>query len=112
MSLSRLPFPLWLSRLPFPLLIVGLALLLACAARSSSSSGCHSRARIRTSCVRRGNVVTTDSRELGRHFFAAVVTLACHTGSLQERLADAYADHLLQVVASDLPAELQPVFRE
>ena len=56
--------------------------------------------------------MATDSRELGRHFFAAVVTLACHTGSLQERLADAYADHLLPVVASDLPAELQPVFRE
>lgn len=53
-----------------------------------------------------------ESRELSRHFFAATVALGCHTGSLQERLADAYADHLLQVVASDLPAELQPVFRQ
>ena len=56
--------------------------------------------------------MTADRRELSRHFFAAAVALATHTGSLQERLADAYADHLLPVVASDLPAELQPVFRE
>jgi NAD(P)-dependent dehydrogenase (short-subunit alcohol dehydrogenase family) len=56
--------------------------------------------------------VTADRRELSRHFFTATVALATHTGSLQERLADAYADHLLPVVASDLPAELQPVFRE
>ena len=33
-------------------------------------------------------------------------------GARQERLADAYADHLLPVVASELPAELQSVFRE
>lgn len=52
------------------------------------------------------------SRNLSRQFFAAARALACHTGSLQERLADAYADHLLQVVASDLPTELQPIFRE
>jgi hypothetical protein len=58
------------------------------------------------------NPVTADSGALSRHFFAATVALATHTGSLQERLADAYADHLLPVVASDLPAELQPVFRE
>jgi hypothetical protein len=53
-----------------------------------------------------------ESREVSRDFCAATVALACHTGSLQERLADAYADHLLQVVANDLPAELQPVFRQ
>jgi hypothetical protein len=51
-------------------------------------------------------------RDLTRDFFAATRALACHTGSLQERLTDAYADHLLQVVASDLPAELQSTFRE
>ena len=38
MSLSRLPFPLWLSRLPFPLLILGLALLLACAPSPSTAA--------------------------------------------------------------------------
>ena len=52
------------------------------------------------------------SRDLSRHFFAATRALAWHTGSLQERLADAYADHLLQVVAGELPTELQPIFRE
>jgi hypothetical protein len=57
-------------------------------------------------------VVTPESRDLSRHFFAATRALACHTGSLQERLADAYADHLLQVVASQLPTELQSIFRE
>ena len=36
MSLSRLPFPL--SRLPFPLLILGLALLLACAPSPSTAA--------------------------------------------------------------------------
>ena len=45
-------------------------------------------------------------------FFAAARTLATHTGSLRERLADAYADHLLQVTSNDLPAELQESFRE
>ena len=54
----------------------------------------------------------SDSSQLARIFFAANRDLACHTGSLQERLADTYADHLLQVVADDLPPELQPVFRE
>ncbi len=47
-----------------------------------------------------------------RHFFDATRALACHTGSLQERLADAYADHLLLVVANDLPSDLQAAFRE
>ena len=56
--------------------------------------------------------MTAESRDLSRHFFAATRALACHTGSLQERLADAYADHLLQVVANELPTELQSVFRE
>jgi hypothetical protein len=56
--------------------------------------------------------MTPESRNLTRDFFAAACTLACHTGSLQERLADAYADHLLQVVANDLPTELQAAFRE
>ena len=50
--------------------------------------------------------------ELAAIFFAATRELAGHTGSLQERLAETYADHLLQVVADDLPPELRPVFRE
>ncbi len=45
-------------------------------------------------------------------FLAAVLALAWHPGSLQERLADAYADHLLSVTVQDLPADLQPVFRD
>jgi fructose-1-phosphate kinase PfkB-like protein len=53
-----------------------------------------------------------ESPELAAVFFAATRALACHTGSLQERLADTYADHLLQVVAHDLPPDLQPAFRE
>jgi phage gp29-like protein len=56
--------------------------------------------------------MSASSRELAALFFAATRALACHTGSLQERLADTYADHLLQVVAHDLPSELQPAFRE
>jgi hypothetical protein len=54
----------------------------------------------------------TDSAQLARILFAATRELACHTGSLQERLADTFADHLLQVVADDFPPDLQPVFRE
>ena len=50
--------------------------------------------------------------EAAGQFFAAARTLAMHTGSLRERLADAYADHLLQVTSGDLPAELQDSFRE
>jgi len=50
--------------------------------------------------------------ETAGQFFAAARTLATHTGSLRERLADAYADHLLQVMSSDLPEELQESFRE
>jgi hypothetical protein len=53
-----------------------------------------------------------DTHQVATQFFAAARTLACHTGSLQERLADAYADHLLTMTISDLPAELQPSFRE
>ena len=56
--------------------------------------------------------MTSDQPDLSRQFFAAASALACHTGSLQDRLADAYADHLLQVVAGDLPEELRDVFRE
>src|ERR1043166_10207876 len=55
--------------------------------------------------------MAAESRDLSRHFFDATRALACHTGSLQERLADAYADHLLQVVANELPSGLQAVFR-
>jgi hypothetical protein len=53
-----------------------------------------------------------DSPELAAIFFSATRALAGHTGSLQERLADTYADHLLQVVVHDLPPDLQPAFRE
>jgi phage gp29-like protein len=53
-----------------------------------------------------------DPRELAATLFAATRALATHTGSLQERLADTYADHLLQVVVHDFPPDLQPVFRE
>jgi hypothetical protein len=56
--------------------------------------------------------VASDNAHLATQFFAAARALACHTGSLQERLADAYADHLLSVISQDLPAELQPSFRE
>jgi hypothetical protein len=56
--------------------------------------------------------VVDDSAQLAAQFFAAARALACHTGSLQERLADAYADHLLAVISQDMPAELQPSFRE
>ncbi len=73
---------------------------------------CASPAAPRRNVVCGENVVTAELRDLTNHFFAATRALACHTGSLQERLADAYADHLLQVVASELPTELQAVFRE
>jgi hypothetical protein len=52
-----------------------------------------------------------DISELARIFLAATRTLAVHTGSLQQRLADTYADHLLQVVARDLPTDLRPTFQ-
>jgi len=45
-------------------------------------------------------------------FFAASRSLAWHTGSLQERLADAYADNLLAVTSDELPEELRAPFRE
>ena len=41
-----------------------------------------------------------DSQEVAAIFFGATRALASHTGSLQERLADTYADHLLQVAES------------
>ena len=53
-----------------------------------------------------------DSTQVATQFFAAARTLAWHQGDLQERLADAYADHLLTVTVSDLPAPLQDAFRE
>jgi hypothetical protein len=53
-----------------------------------------------------------DSTQVATQFFAAARTLACHTGTLQDRLADAYADHLLSVTVHDLPADLQPSFRQ
>jgi len=53
-----------------------------------------------------------DTTQVATHFFAATRTLACHRGNLQERLADAYADHLLAVTMIDLPPDLQPSFRE
>ena len=56
--------------------------------------------------------MTVDTQRLAMTFFAAARTLARHPGTVQERLADTYADHLLQVVARDLPPELQPSFRD
>jgi hypothetical protein len=53
-----------------------------------------------------------DTAHLATRFFAAARTLACHTGSLQERLVDAYADYLLALSSDELPTELQPSFRE
>jgi hypothetical protein len=50
--------------------------------------------------------------DIAAQFFGAARTLATHHGSLQERLADAYADHLLVVTIHDLPADLQPIFGE
>jgi phage gp29-like protein len=54
----------------------------------------------------------TTGAQVATQFFAAARALATHQGSLQERLADAYADHLLAISVHDLPAELQPTFRE
>jgi hypothetical protein len=53
-----------------------------------------------------------DTHQVATQFFAAARTLACHSGNLQERLADAYADHLLTITVADLPPELQQSFRE
>jgi hypothetical protein len=53
-----------------------------------------------------------DTAQVATQFFAATRTLAYHTGTLQQRLADAYADHLLSMSVHDLPADLQPAFRE
>jgi hypothetical protein len=55
---------------------------------------------------------STSAAELAQEFFAAARELALHTGTLQERLVDAYADHLLAVTLRDLPADLQPIFAE
>jgi len=56
--------------------------------------------------------MATDLTHVTTRFFAASRALAWHSGSLQERLADAFADHLLQVIADDLPPELREVFRD
>ena len=53
-----------------------------------------------------------DVAQVATYFFAAARELACHPGSLQERLADAYADHLLPITTEELPPELQASFRE
>ena len=57
-------------------------------------------------------MATSDTAHVATQFFAAARALACHSGDLQERLADAYADHLLAITVHDLPAELQSTFRE
>ena len=56
--------------------------------------------------------MSSELAHLATQFFAAARALAWHTGSLQERLADAYADHLLSLTGDALPPELQPAFRE
>lgn len=56
--------------------------------------------------------MSTDHEHLARQFYAAARALALHRGSLQERLGDAYADHLLELSARDLPDDLQAPFRE
>ena len=56
--------------------------------------------------------MSSELAHLATQFFAAARALAWHTGSLQERLADAYADHLLPITGDALPPELQPAFRE
>jgi len=50
--------------------------------------------------------------DVAAQFFAAARMLATHRGTLQERLADAYADHLLVVTQHDLPQDLQSIFGE
>ena len=57
-------------------------------------------------------MAANERTQLAAQFFAAARALACSTGTLQERLADAYADHLLTVTVHDLPADLQSPFRE
>ena len=56
--------------------------------------------------------MTVDSAQVARQFFAAARALSIHRGTLQERLADAYADHLLAVSVHDLPTDLRSPFRE
>lgn len=55
---------------------------------------------------------STGVNQLAQQFFAAARELALHTGTLQERLVDAYADHLLAITLHDLPEQLQPIFAE
>ena len=56
--------------------------------------------------------MATDSNQVMMSFFSATRALASHTGSLRERLADAYADHLLPVRAEELPPDLRSAFKE
>jgi len=42
--------------------------------------------------------------------YEAVLGLAQGTGTVQERLIDAFVDHLLKLKSSDLPSELQEEF--
>ena len=46
------------------------------------------------------------------HFFDAVFALASSEAPLRQRLADAYADHLLSVTSEELPPELRPLYRD
>ena len=55
---------------------------------------------------------STSTNQLAQQFFAAARELALHRGTLQERLVDAYADHLLAITLHDLPQDLQPIFAE
>lgn len=56
--------------------------------------------------------MSADIVHLAGQFFAAARALALHRGTLQERLADSYADHLLELSTLDLPEDLQVPFRE
>jgi hypothetical protein len=55
--------------------------------------------------------MTVDSAHVARQFFAAARALAIHRATLQDRLADAFVDHLLVVSVHDLPPDLQGPFR-
>jgi hypothetical protein len=56
--------------------------------------------------------VADDLPHTAARFYAAARSLALHSGSLQERLADAYADHLLPVTRDELPPDLRDSFGE
>jgi hypothetical protein len=48
--------------------------------------------------------------DVAAQFFTAAVSLSLSTESLQDRLANAYADHLLAVTGDDLPPDLRQPF--